>query len=344
MMWTVEDDVKTAVWTSRNITDTTDIFKNDLLLGDLAIDNANAADFFRLQCSNEEVVLPSRELIATVKVQAAGSNARYTVGHGLIHAFFVRLRIGSHWSPIVVHPVSDDRPPVVVAFENVIQLITTTRAMLCAVDRAIAWIDCESLSVAMPIRPDAFDRAGRVDERIVIGRTAIVVEPEDLPFRVGEFLHLIHATTLTDDEVDVALIKNDTRTKVIVLVAIKLFVGLPDPFLIDPSMIFDATTDNGIDRVCLAFLAFGFLPPAIGKAQVDPTILLVVRMDGDLHENALTVLNHLRRAYDRLRVEFAIGGNETQGASMFSHKLAAIWQKGDGPAFSRPSSTTRSIL
>ena len=128
----------------------------------------------------------------------------YPVGHGLIHAFFVRLRIGSHWSPVVVHPVSDDRPPVVVAFENVIQLITTTRAMLCAVDRAIAWIDCESLSVAMPIRPDAFDRAGRVDERIVIGRTAIVVEPEDLPFRVGEFLHLIHATTLTDDEVDVA--------------------------------------------------------------------------------------------------------------------------------------------
>ena len=96
-------------------------------------------------------------------------------------------------------------------------------------------------------------------------------------------------------------------------------------------MIFDATTDNGIDRVCLAFLAFGFLPPAIGKAQVDPTILLVVRMDGDLHETALTVLNHLSGAYDRLRVEFAIGGNETQGASIFSHKLAAIWQKGDGP-------------
>src|SRR4029077_2656358 len=83
---------------------------------------------------------------------------------------------------------TDERPAVVVASHDEIDLVAALGTVLLLPQLAVSPVDGETLRIAVAIRPDFGTGAGFVDERIVGRRGAVTRNPDDLAEVVVERL------------------------------------------------------------------------------------------------------------------------------------------------------------
>src|SRR5688572_28762097 len=91
----------------------------------------------------------------------------------------------------VVDAIADDRPAVVLALLDAIQLVAALRPMLVRPQVAGLRVDDEALRVAMAVAPDLRARALATDERVVRRHAAVVVEAQDLALVVRQVLRRV---------------------------------------------------------------------------------------------------------------------------------------------------------
>ena len=67
-----------------------------------------------------------------------------------------------------------------------------------------------------------------------------------------------------------------------------------------------------------------------GVAHVDHVILDEIRMQGDVAQATLAAVRDVRHAID-VRGLLTVLGDDEEGAFLFRHQHAAVWQEGEGP-------------
>ncbi len=137
--------------------------------------------------ADEQVAAPLGETVARVDHQSGDADRRHPHLRGLLHAFTVRAGVDGE-TGLVVHAETDDRPSVVPAWLNAIELVASLRTVLVGPDVAGLRMDGEPLHVAMSVAPDLRPRAGAVDERIVSRHAPVVVQPDDLAVVIRQIL------------------------------------------------------------------------------------------------------------------------------------------------------------
>src|SRR5690606_2520299 len=124
-----EGDVEQAVGAGGDVADAADALEDDLLVGDLVlVVDDDAAQFLSRQRGDEEVVFPSRETVARVEIDAADGERGCPVNDRRLHAFAGGF--GGDGRAVVIHAVGDDRPAVVAAGLDAIELVAAARAVL----------------------------------------------------------------------------------------------------------------------------------------------------------------------------------------------------------------------
>jgi len=76
-------------------------------------------------------------------------------------------------SAIVIHAVSDERPTVILARFNEIELVSTTGTMFSFPKGAIARIDSQTLRIAVSTAPNGPERAGSANKGVIGWNTSI---------------------------------------------------------------------------------------------------------------------------------------------------------------------------
>ena len=92
----------------------------------------------------------------------------------------------------VVDAVADDRPAVVGARFDQIELIAAARTVLDGPDLAACRIDRERLGIAMPVTPDLGPGISAPDEGIVLRDAAIRIQARHLAEIAAQILRLPH--------------------------------------------------------------------------------------------------------------------------------------------------------
>ena len=200
----------------------------------------------------EQVALPLRELVAAVERDAADGDRRRPVQHGVHHAG--RLGDGGrrHRRAVVVHAVGGHRPAVVLALLDHVQLVAAARAVLARPQRAGRRIDVEALRVAVAVAPDRLHRAGRVHERVVLRRRAVVVDAVDLAVRALEVLRRVEVAAVPDRVVEMlVLVPEEAGAEVGVVGPVEILRGLEQRLLLDEGVVLDLAADDAGGRRAL---------------------------------------------------------------------------------------------
>ena len=134
-----------------------DVLDQDLLLHDLVAFEDEAPQLLERECGQEQVVLPSRQLVAGVEGDRAGGERRRPLHHRLLHTRLLGL-VGNRGA-VVVDAVGDDGPAVVVAALDAVQLVAAPRAVLGCPEVAGHRVPGHSLDVAVAVAPDRPRRA-----------------------------------------------------------------------------------------------------------------------------------------------------------------------------------------
>ena len=162
---------------------------------------------------DEEVVFPLWEQIAGVEICTARSNRRHPIRERLLHAF-LGSEVG-HGGPVVIHAVGDDRPTVVEALLDEVELVAAARAVFDVVEFAGDGMEGEALRVAVTVAPDGGCGFGVLHERIVGGDAAVVMDAVNFAGGPGEVLGIFAVAAFADgEEQKTGAIESDTAAKV----------------------------------------------------------------------------------------------------------------------------------
>src|SRR5215471_9484107 len=134
--------------------------------------------------SHEHIVLPIRETVARIKGHAGGRDRRSPEDDRTDHAFAEAHNL---W-PGVVAAKADQRPSVVIAGLQYVDLITAVGTVLVVPHLAGYRVQRETQRIAMTHGVDFSLVPGTPRKRVARGRRPVVLQPKDLSTEARAFL------------------------------------------------------------------------------------------------------------------------------------------------------------
>ena len=183
-----------------------------------------------------------------------------------------------------MHAAGHQRPPVVPAPFDQVDLVAAAGAVFGAPEPVGGGVMFQTLGNAVPERPDRLDGAFNADERVARRNASVFSDAVNLAPRCAQFLDSkIKETVLrAHREIDVTVtIEREAPTQRKIRTRRVVFVGAaPDRLFIRPRAIADSPANDpghGDRHVSLA-ADFVAVFATVAVVQVDPAVLLVVRM------------------------------------------------------------------
>ena len=124
-----------------------------------------------------------------------------------LDTFFLRQR--RERCSVVVHPKTHERPTVVRALANPIELIAAAQAVFRLVNHMVARVDHKALRVAVTITPHCRQRVLAIRKRIISGNFSIEQNAKYFAIRESEVLGLFLLPSLSNGEINKAPVEND---------------------------------------------------------------------------------------------------------------------------------------
>src|SRR6476620_6802894 len=152
-----------------------------------ALKVTKTADFAIACATNEQIVLPSRKLIAGVKHDSRGSNGRHPNDLGNFHAFFIRKNARA----VILAAETNHRPAVVGAGFDQVHFIAAIGPVFSVENRAGGMND-QTEMVAMAERINLRAIAWFADKRVVARNAAVVVQAKNLAVRAHGVLRFLN--------------------------------------------------------------------------------------------------------------------------------------------------------
>ena len=301
------------------------------------------------QAADEGVTLPVAEAPARVERQTARRDAGRPVQPRILHAR--RRRACEHRPESVAGPCSAVGPPVgdhwpaeIAAGFHDVDLIPAQRAVIDAPQRPCAGMHRHSRRVAYAEGVDFGVVTRFVDERIVGGHGAIVVEAQDLARVRGRVLRLPGAA----DAVGAALRpqvarRADAHVQFVVGAerdthrARAAGRGIGDEHILDIAesvgAVVPAARHRGGSRgtVQLVPVRIGFAGQAPGIREVHPPVVGVPGVQRHVHQALVGRSQHGGDAGDGLRIEREVRVHAPQAARPLGHQHRPAGKEGQGP-------------
>src|SRR5690242_4360979 len=212
--------------------DPAELAEHDLLVRNGRAADLEAPELLAAEGADEEVVLPAGIARAGVERDPARRDRRREGDDRRLHAFFRPLRDPR------LNAVRDDRPAVVMARLDDVDLVASLRAVLRFPELAGDRIPREALRVAVAVAPDRRYRPGTVHEGIVLRHAPIVVHAMDLAGGLRKVLRVHHLLLLADrEEQMILLVEDEARPVVRVRRAVDLRRRAEEDLLIDPFVV-----------------------------------------------------------------------------------------------------------
>lgn len=168
-------------------------------MNDVAPNDVEEANFLVFQGADEQMVGPAWKEVARYEVDSADCNGWFPVEFGLLHAR-LGVEFGNN-AAVVVPSVGDDRPAEVLGFAEPVEFISTHRAMFRFPDATCGWVNRETLRVSVSVGKDRREGIEGGQERIVVGDTAVSIDPVDFSVRLTEVLSSVPVTSIAHRKV-----------------------------------------------------------------------------------------------------------------------------------------------
>ena len=186
-------------------------------------------------------------------------------------------------------------------------------------------VESEALHVAVPDGEDLGACAVHADEGVVGRDAAVVAEPDDAPRVVARILGAVPVPAVPERDEEVP-VRGETEPRAEMASAARLREGAEQHLnVFQPAAAKPPARD---------FRA-GAAPGTARVAQVHPSVLLEVRVEGDIEEASLAARVHPGHAGDRLGIE-AARRHRAEPARAFGHQHPAVRQEREPPWMVEP--------
>ena len=289
---------------------------------------AEARQLLARQPAHEHRAPPLCEAVARVDHQSRRGDRGHPVVHGRLHP----LALGAHVDPRsapVVDPVAHDRPAVVPARQDQVDLVSALRAVLVEPEVAGLGMEREALRVAVAVAVDVLERALGSDERIVGGDAPVVVQAHDHAVVGGEVLRRVgrqfgepatrRHLPVPGGDVEVAF-RVECQARAVVVAARR--AGDPDLLDVDERVVLQAPPHHARAR------SSAFARP--GVAEVEQAIRLEIGVQGHVQQAALAPCDHLGHAPDGLIEERSVT-HDAQPSRPLGDEHVSAGEPGEGP-------------
>src|SRR5688572_5222917 len=286
-----------------------------------ALEMSRARDLAHAHAADERVALPIRELVARVDREARGCDRRHPVDDRILESFarkpFRLPRAGIRAAR------ADERPAVVHAGLQYVDLVAAVRALLALPELARRRMHDETLRAAMPERIDLGLVALAAGKGIVSRHAAVVVQAQDLAgvahwilrtaavAGIAERAHVELAVAAEGETRHAARVRRDE----------------------DVAHVRQRSAVPHAARYAEPVLPFCY---ALVVAQVHEPIRRELRMQRDVEETRQSLRPHLGHAGDGLRIERAVAHEPQLPAALRDEHLAAR-QPGETPRALEPA-------
>src|SRR5581483_3931633 len=149
--------------------------------------------------ADQQAAAPLRKLIASIDKEAAWCDGRRPHPYRLLHAVPLDDALADR-AAVVLPPVGDDRPSVIRAFLDDVQLVSAKRSVLRLPEHACDRIERESLRIAMTVAPDFRPCVLGCNKGIVRRHAAIVRETQNLAGVSRQLLRALFVVSVADAE------------------------------------------------------------------------------------------------------------------------------------------------
>ena len=178
-IFVVGDEVDQPIRSLSHVANPAQLLRQRFFVDDALTAQREPGELLAHHAADEQIATPPGEAITRVNHQARDADRRHPHVDRLLHALAVRTRVNGQTGS-VVDAKPDDRPPIVAARLQPIQLIASLRAVLVRPYLAGLRMNGEALYVPMAVAPDLRSSIGAVDERVVCRHAAIVMQPNHL--------------------------------------------------------------------------------------------------------------------------------------------------------------------
>ena len=179
----VQDDVDGAVRSARHVTHAAGVLEDGFLVDHAVVFDREEADLLKREGAHEQSVLPAREEVAAVEVDAAHGDGGTPEQDRLFEAgLSLELRDGGS---VVVPAVCDCRPAVVDPCPYEVDFVPAHGPVLALPQGARNRMNGQALRVALAKAEDGREGAFRLQEGVVSGNPAVPVDAVNFPAGPG---------------------------------------------------------------------------------------------------------------------------------------------------------------
>ncbi len=195
----VGDVVQRAIWSDLEVDHASGLVVELVHRGDVAVR-------VEVRMPDESLGVVAEEQVSCVlgRERAAAVHRATGDGRALTGVRVGMDRVDETGAGRRAHPLLQ-RPPVVAALDDPIDLLPAEVAHVAAVEVPGDAVELEAPGVAESVRPDLSQLAGLAGERVVGWDGAVLVDPQDLPVRTVQVLSVRAVAVVTDCEVELAV-------------------------------------------------------------------------------------------------------------------------------------------
>ncbi len=177
----------------------------------VALISLHARQHLEFKGSDQKVALPFGKHLAAIDRDGAGRDRRIPIMQRLFQPFlgraFADLGAG------IIAAIGDDRPAIVLARLDQVNLIAAARAVLDGVEFAGGLVERDALRVAVALRPDFRERLSSRPERVIGRDAAVGIDMYDRARIVLPVLRAIAIAAIADADEEAAILGDrDART------------------------------------------------------------------------------------------------------------------------------------
>ena len=110
----------------------------------------------------------------------------------------------------IIHSVGDDRPAVILATLESVNLVTAARAMLGLPKGTRCWVSNQPLRVAIAVGPDRRIRVRLAGKGVILGDSSVIMDAVNFTIRPAQVLSLVHRAAVADSEKEKAILKYES--------------------------------------------------------------------------------------------------------------------------------------
>ncbi len=277
----VEEKVDRAVRTGLDVADAAVALEQEFLAGDPAAFDLQASEFLEGQRSDQQVATPPLESRARDELDRADGECRRPLDDRRLDAVGVGPLADDR--AVVVDAKRDDRPAVVPALDEEIQLVATARSVLGGPDRAGFRVLRHALNIPVAEREHGAERPVLAGEGVVVRDAAVGPDAEHLARRHRRVLRVHRRAHVADREVQEAIaVEQQAAAPVLAVGQVVLGIEAEEVLRVQPAVAVDAAADDPRQSAGVAVVRI----LRVADRRVDPSVLRVVRVERDVHQPA----------------------------------------------------------